>query len=133
MEHPIIVFDGVCNVCSRMVRFVLKRDQVGQIHFARMQSDAGAKLLEDAGLDSADPDSFLVVDEGVTLEASDAVLAILKKLKQPWPIIGGIYEKLPRPLRDRLYFTIAQNRYKWFGKSETCLIPPASVRQRFLD
>ena len=133
MSAPVIVFDGVCNVCSVWVQFVLRRDREGRFRFAGMQGAAGRRLLQDDGLDPDDPDSFLLVEEGAVYRETDAIIRILKALKQPWPLAGAAFGLLPRGMRDWAYFRLARNRYRLFGRKETCMTPPAGWQERFLD
>ncbi|MCI5046860.1 MAG: thiol-disulfide oxidoreductase DCC family protein [Aquisalinus sp.] len=132
MSSPVIVFDGVCNICSHSVQFVLKRDSDEVFRFASMQGAFGSSLLARAGLDPKDPASFLLAENGETYQNSEAVIRILKKLGQPWPIAGMLFGLVPRPLRNALYNMIARNRYRWFGKKDSCPLPEPGVQNRFL-
>jgi predicted DCC family thiol-disulfide oxidoreductase YuxK len=131
-ELPVLVFDGVCLLCSASVAFVLRHDRRGRIRFAAMQSSAGRKLLEAHGLDADDPLSFLFVAEGKGHTQSDAILRLVGSFGGAWRLVG-VLRVLPRVLRDALYRLIANNRYRWFGRRDTCLMPDAAVRERFLD
>ncbi len=132
MASPVIVFDGVCNVCDRSVQFVLQRDTAKVFKFASMQGAFGAALMERAGLNPEDPDSFLLFEEGTTYQNSEAVIRILKKLDGPWPFLGGVFGLIPKPVRNWLYYLIARNRYRWFGKKDSCPLPPPDLQKRFL-
>ena len=129
---PVLVFDGVCLLCSAWVGFVLRHDRSGRIRFAAMQGEAGRALLRQHGLDADDPLSFLYVSGGRARSQSDAVLRLLADLGGIWRL-SALLRLLPRGLRDAGYRLIAINRYRWFGRREHCLLPDAVVRARFLD
>jgi len=127
----IIVFDGVCVLCSRWVRFLLPRDRKGAFRFAAMQSEAGQRLLAAHGLDPLDPVSFLFLDDGRAYTDSGAILGVLVRLGGAWRLMAIGYA-LPRPLRDALYRWVARHRYRWFGRHETCFVPSPDAAGRFL-
>jgi predicted DCC family thiol-disulfide oxidoreductase YuxK len=129
-DGTIMVFDGICNLCSATVRFVLRHDKRGRIRFASMQSRAGRELLRHHGLDASTTETFLLIKGSRAYLRSDAVLEIAKDL-------GGwrwlrVLRLLPRAPRDWLYTTVARNRYRWFGKRTTCYAPTFEQRARFL-
>lgn len=132
-DPPIIVFDGVCVLCSRWVGFLLKRDRGGQFLFASMQGETGQSLLRRAGLDPDDPSSFILVEGDAVSKQSDAIARVLKNLNEPWPVIAELMLLCPRALRDWLYFRIARNRYRLFGRKDVCYLPAAEERARFLS
>jgi predicted DCC family thiol-disulfide oxidoreductase YuxK len=129
--EAVVVFDGVCVLCSGWVDFLLRHDRRGQFRFAAMQTEAGRALLAGSGLDPDDPLSFLLIDSKGAHTDSDAVLAILARVGWPWRV-AGVFRLLPRALRDRGYRWLARNRYRWFGKKEACYLPDAETRHRFL-
>jgi predicted DCC family thiol-disulfide oxidoreductase YuxK len=134
-QTTIILFDGVCNLCSGVVRFIVACDPHAQFRFAALQSDAARRACAEVGATppaAVDPDTIIVIVNGRALERSDAALAIASRLPFPWPMFG-VFQILPRPLRDWLYRFVAKNRYRWFGKSETCMMPTPELRARFLD
>ena len=135
-EQPtIILFDGVCNLCSGVVRFVIARDPRAHFRFAALQSDAARRACAEiaaAPPAEVDPDTIVVIASGRALERSDAALAIAARLPFPWPLLG-VFRVLPRGVRDWLYRLVAHNRYRWFGKSDTCMMPTPELRARFLD
>ncbi len=131
-EPPVLVFDGVCLLCSAWVAFVLRHDRSGRIRFAAMQSAAGRNLLAAHGLDADDPLSFLFVSEGKAHTQSDAILRLVGSFGGVWRIVAAL-RVLPAFVRDALYRLIARNRYRWFGRRDTCLMPDPAVRGRFLD
>ena len=129
--ESVIVFDGVCNLCSRWVRFLLPRDRKGVFRFAAMQTEAGQRLLRQHGLDPLDPVSFLFLDGGRAFTDSTAILRVLIRLGWPWRA-AAIGYVVPRPIRDALYRWVARNRYRWFGRREACFVPAPEARGRFL-
>jgi predicted DCC family thiol-disulfide oxidoreductase YuxK len=130
-QHPVVLFDGVCNLCNATVVFVIERDAAGRFRFASLQSDAARTLL--AGVDApADlPDSIVLIEGDRLYTQSSAILRIAKGLRFPWPLLYA-FMIIPRPLRDWLYSLIAARRYGWFGKRDSCMVPTAELRQRFL-
>lgn len=133
-EHPsgpIIVFDAECILCSANAQFVLRHDRMKRFRLASMQGEAGAALYRKFGIDPADPDTMIVVEGNRVLRDSDGVLAIYAGLGWPWKMFG-ILRILPRALRDPLYLLIARNRYRIFGRRETCWLPPADYADRVL-
>ncbi len=131
MTHPIVLFDGVCNLCSGSVQFILRRDPAGAFRFASLQSDLGQRLLTERGLDPKALDSVVVVDGDRFYRESDAALRIARDLKGAWKALT-VFRLIPRPVRDWAYRLIARNRYSWFGKAETCWLPTPELRGRFL-
>lgn len=127
----IVVFDGVCVLCSGWVRFLLKRDRAGRFRFATMQSEAGRRLLAAHGLDPADPVSFLLVEDGRAFTDSAGILRIVARLGGLWRLAAAAYA-VPRPLRDAVYRWVARHRYRWFGQREACFVPTPETAQRFL-
>jgi predicted DCC family thiol-disulfide oxidoreductase YuxK len=130
-----ILFDGVCNLCSGVVRFVIARDPHAHFRFAALQSDAARRICAEVGATppaAVDPDTIIVIADGRALERSDAALAIASRLPFPWPMFG-VFRILPRALRDWLYRFVAKNRYRWFGESDTCMMPTPELRARFLE
>ncbi len=122
----------MCVVCSRWVRFLLRHDRRAHLHFAAMQGDTGRALLRDAGLDADDPVSFLFLREGRATTDSEALAAVLEALGGAWRWPARLLRALPRSVRDAAYRTLARNRYRWFGRRTTCLVPDDAVRARFL-
>jgi predicted DCC family thiol-disulfide oxidoreductase YuxK len=120
-----IVYDGLCHLCSGSVAWIARRVD-GSVRFVPVQSNEGAEALEAAGLNALDPDSFLVVKDGASLQKSRAVIAVLQVVGGGWKAAAVLLKLLPRPAADRLYGWIAANRYKWFGKRTACFIPRRS-------
>lgn len=128
---PIVLFDGVCNLCSGSVQFLLKRDPEGRFRFAPLQSDAGRSLLAEHGLAVDSLSSVVLIEGGRVWQESAAALRIARHLRGPWKLLR-IFVIVPRPLRDLVYRWIARNRYRWFGKAETCWLPTPELEERFL-
>lgn len=128
----VVLFDGVCNLCNRYVRFVIERDPDALFRFAPMQSPAGARLLRRHGYVPENLDTFVLLKGGRVYARSDAALEIARRLSGPWRLLGFM-KVVPRWLRDRLYDIVARNRYRWFGKLGACAVPSAEDRARFLD
>jgi predicted DCC family thiol-disulfide oxidoreductase YuxK len=127
---PVFLFDGVCVLCSHSVAFVLKHERAPLMRFVAIQSGEGRALAETHGIDPDNPESFLFIENGIALPKSDGIAALARYLRTPWSWIGA-FRILPRPVRDWLYDRIARNRYRIFGKRESCLIPTPETRQRF--
>lgn len=137
-RHPVLLYDGVCALCNRLVKFVLKRDAQGQFHFASLQSRYAAEVLRRHGLDPQDLDTFYIVlepgGEGErVLPRSEAGLEVLRRLGGGWRVGSALARIFPRCVRDFVYNRIARNRYQVFGKYEVCPLPPPEVRGRFID
>lgn len=134
-EPTIILFDGVCNLCSRSVRFVIARDPHAHFRFAALQSEAARRICTERSISmptALEPDSIVVIADGKSLERSDAALAIAARLPLPWSLLR-IFRAIPRPLRDWLYRLVAKNRYRWFGRTDACMMPTPEIRARFID
>jgi predicted DCC family thiol-disulfide oxidoreductase YuxK len=135
--NPIILYDGVCGLCNRLVQFLLKRDQQERLRFASLQSDFAAQVLTRHGINPKDLDTVHVVinyeqPEERVLNRSDAILRAGSELGTPWKTMAAVARIVPRPLRDLVYRFVARNRYYVFGKYETCMLPDPNQRHRFL-
>lgn len=128
----LMVFDGLCNFCSVHVRILLRIDRNAAIRFTSIQSPYGRHISVRYGIDPDDPATFVFFDAGHPRIASDAVVAVLSRLPRPWRWLQ-VLRAIPRPWRDRGYQWIAHNRYRLFGKSDTCEVPSAEVRARFIN
>jgi predicted DCC family thiol-disulfide oxidoreductase YuxK len=128
---PIILFDAECVLCSTNARFVLKHDKLGHFRLASMQSDIGAAIYRRHGMDPQNPSSILVVEGDRMRQDSDAVLSIYEGLGLPWRLFGAL-RLVPAFLRDPVYRWVARNRYRLFGKRETCWVAPPEYRDRLL-
>jgi predicted DCC family thiol-disulfide oxidoreductase YuxK len=137
-RHPVLLYDGVCALCNRLVKFVLQRDARGEFHFASLQSKYAAEVLRRHGLDPQDLDTFyIVVEPGGEKEhvvaRSEAGLEVLRRIGGVWRLASVVARILPRFVRDFAYNRIARNRYQVFGKYDACPLPPPEVRGRFID
>jgi predicted DCC family thiol-disulfide oxidoreductase YuxK len=128
---PIILFDAMCVLCSANARFILKHDRRARFPPRLDPVAAGAALCRRFGLDPADPETLLLVEGDRALRNSDAVLAIWRGLGWPWRAAAAL-RIVPRRLRDPLYLWVARNRYRLFGRRETCWVPSAADRERLL-
>src|SRR5262245_11426755 len=129
---PVMLFDGVCHLCSGWVQFAVARDPVANLRFAPIQSRHGQDFLRRRGLPVDDFDTFYLIDDGRVFEKSTGFLRMVGYLRWPWPLLK-VVRIVPRPVRDWLYDRIARNRYRLFGRRETCLVPTAEIIDRFLD
>lgn len=128
----VIVFDGVCALCNRWVRFLLRFDRQRRYRFAAMQGAQGSALLRQHGLDPLDPASFLLLDAHGAWTDTDAILRVLAGLGGVWRLSGAL-RVLPRAWRDAAYRMLARNRYRWFGRHDACHLPAPEHIARFLD
>jgi predicted DCC family thiol-disulfide oxidoreductase YuxK len=127
----IIVFDALCPLCTANARFILRHDRARRFRLASLQSAAGEALYRRFGLDPSEPETMLVVDRGRLFRDSDAVLAIARGLGRPWSA-AVLLRAVPRLVRDGAYRWIARNRYRLFGRRESCWLPPPELRDRLL-
>lgn len=137
MPNPIVLYDGVCGLCDQLVQFLLKRDKSDQLRYASLQSDFAAKILLRHGLNPADLDTVCVVwnyeeDGERVLTRSTAIIEVVKDLGGIWKLVE-VGKIIPRPIRDMAYELVARNRYRMFGKFETCMLPEPRHRKKFLD
>ncbi|WP_055109128.1 thiol-disulfide oxidoreductase DCC family protein [Paenibacillus ihumii] len=130
----VVLFDGVCHLCQGAVKFIIKRDPERRFRFASLQSEAGKRILQDSPdhLNLGRQDTIVLYQNGAYYTRSSAALRIAKGLRYPWPLAYG-FILVPRFLRDAVYRFVAANRYRWFGKDETCLVPTKENKQRFLQ
>jgi predicted DCC family thiol-disulfide oxidoreductase YuxK len=136
-SNPIIFYDGICGLCNRLVQFVLKHDKRDYFRFAALQSELASTTLQRHNRDPHDLDTVYVVVEYEQpaerlLARSDAILFLLKHLGGVWKL-AAVGKVLPRSLRDAIYKLVARNRYRVFGKYESCMLPDPKQRAKFLD
>ncbi|NNE34797.1 MAG: thiol-disulfide oxidoreductase DCC family protein [Rhodothermales bacterium] len=132
LTAPILLFDGVCNLCNRTVDFIVRHDTDGIVKFASLQSETGRALLDRAGLPGDYDASLVLVEDGRYTTESTAALRVARYLEAPWSW-AHVLRIVPTFARDAVYRWISRNRYAWFGKRDTCRIPTAEERSRFLD
>jgi predicted DCC family thiol-disulfide oxidoreductase YuxK len=145
--NPIVLYDGVCGLCNRMVQFILRRDRRSVFRFASLQSSFAASILTRHEASPTDLDTFYIVlnhklqtggfatnqlDE-LLLARSDAVIFLLDNLGGIWQVMARLFRLLPRALRNWLYEVVAHNRYRIFGRYDACPVPDTATRSRFLD
>jgi len=138
MPGPILLYDGVCGLCNRFVRFVMRHDRDGIFRFAALQSAAAARILASHGVNPNDLDTVYVVANHDSpgenlLSRSDAVVFVLNQVGGIWQVAGFLLRLLPRFVRNAGYNFVARKRYRVFGRSETCAVPSVEERSRFLD
>jgi predicted DCC family thiol-disulfide oxidoreductase YuxK len=146
-DRPVVLFDGVCNLCNGVVRFIIARDPAARFRFAPLQSAvagegtgaagkvgvaAGATAGEPSGATTGAGDSIVLVEAGKRYTRSAAALRIARGLRFPWPLLYALM-LVPRPVRDMVYDWVARHRYGWFGKRAACMAPTPEVRGRFLE
>jgi predicted DCC family thiol-disulfide oxidoreductase YuxK len=132
-NKKIILFDGVCNLCDAAVQFVIQHDKNDVFRFVALQSDLGQQILKHIGINSKNIDSIILYEPGVAYYyKSKAALEIAKNLGGFFHF-GTIFRIIPTGISNQLYDYIAKNRYKWYGKKESCMIPTAELKSKFLQ
>ena len=131
-EKNILLFDGICNLCNRLVQFVIKRDLKAKFRFAALQSKTGQALCLHMKLPMGDFNSIVYIRDGKCLFKSSAILHVLYDLGGVWKLFYA-FIIMPSFIRDFVYTIVAKTRYKVFGKRETCMIPSSEIKNRFLD
>ena len=130
-HQPLLLFDGVCNLCNSSIQYILKKDTKNQFKFASLQSDAAKQILLQFDKDNSDLDSIILIYNNRVFSKSTAALKVAE-------ILGGflsltlIFWIVPKPLRDWAYDHVAKNRYKWYGKRESCMVPTSELKSRFI-
>jgi len=130
--HPVVFFDGVCNLCNRSVQFIIRRDKNDRFRFAPLQGKTGQALLIRHGLPADSFNSFILSEGEKIYTHSTGALRMLKLLGFPWSL-GYAFIIVPRFIRDGIYKQIARNRYRWFGRQESCMIPTPELKKKFLE
>ncbi len=130
-KHPIILFDGVCNLCDNSVRFVIKNDGRNSFKFGALQANNVQEFLKQKNSKFSNIDSILLVTEHKIYTKSSAALTIAKKMKNRYSLLY-IFYIIPKTIRDVFYDFIAQNRYKWYGKKDACMIPSKELQDKFI-
>src|SRR5690554_6890415 len=131
-SHPILLFDGVCNLCTWSVQFIIERDRHDLFRFASLQSTVGQEHARRCNVDMDALDTFLLVENGRCYTRSEAALRVARRLPGAWRLLG-LLRVIPRPMRDPLYNLLARNRYRLFGRRDTCMLPTPELRERFLE
>lgn len=130
-ESPLVIFDGHCNFCNASVNFIMTRDTQKVFLFTPNQENSGQKILQNHHIPGSDVDTLYLYEDEQLYDRSTAALRIARHLTFPWNL-SYLFIIIPRFIRDSLYDIIARNRYKWFGKSETCHLPTEEERARFI-
>ncbi len=130
-DQPIIIFDGVCNLCEFSVRFIVKNDRRARFRFVSAQSEKGKVLQRRCGVDTLADGTVILLENDQVYIKSDAALQIAKNLDGIWKFLY-ILRFIPKPVREYFYAIISKNRYQWFGKKQECLLPDKNLKQRFL-
>ncbi len=131
-DQPVVLFDGVCNLCNGSVLFIIKRDTRARLKFASLQSDYGAEQMKRFHLSSSSLNSVLLIKNDRLFQKSNAALEIASMLDGAWPLLYA-FKIVPGFIRNFVYDWIAKNRYRWFGKKEACMIPALEMKARFVD
>ncbi len=131
-QSPVLLFDGVCNLCNATVQFVIRQDPEDIFQFASLQSEAGQAFLKKFNLPTDELNTVVLVNDDKAYTRSDVVLQISKKLGGWWRLMQVFYI-VPRPVRNVVYDWIARNRYRWFGKKDECWLPTPELKRRFLS
>jgi predicted DCC family thiol-disulfide oxidoreductase YuxK len=130
-SHPIILFDGVCNLCNGFVQFVIKRDHRNVFRFGPLQSESARQILMPLGSEHRELTSIVLLDDEDIATESDAVLKIARKLHGLWSLLYA-FIIVPRIVRDTLYRIVSRHRYRIFGKMDSCMIPTPELLDRFI-
>jgi len=131
LQHPVVLFDGVCNYCNSMVNFAIKWNKKKNLRFSPLQSETGIRLKKQFNI-SDDVDSVVFINDGKAYIYSSAALNICRQLSFPVILLYG-FIIIPSFIREPIYKWIARNRYKWFGKKEVCMIPTKEAKSLFLN
>ena len=131
-ENLVVLFDGVCNLCNGVVQIIIKNDAKKQFRFASLQSEYGQKILQQYQLPLNGFNSFVLLESGKMYTKSTGALRVAKRLKSLWPLLYG-FIIVPKFIRDAVYEFVATNRYKWFGKQESCWLPTPKLKGRFFN
>ncbi|WP_410877679.1 thiol-disulfide oxidoreductase DCC family protein [Myroides sp. DW712] len=131
-DKKIVLFDGVCNLCDNVVNKVIVADRRDQFRFTSLNSEIGQKILQQIGVDRTQTDSIILYIPGEAYYVKSQAALMIAKYLGGWYSLLSIFMILPTKLADSLYDYIAKNRYKWYGKKDTCMIPSPSIRKKFL-
>lgn len=127
----VVVFDGLCNLCSHTVGFILEHEASPTLQFASVQSAAGSLIMRELGFDPNDAKTFVLVEDGQACFRSEAAIRVARHFRAPWRWLT-LTRFIPRAMRDWIYDLVARNRYKWFGRRAVCMMPSAEIAARFL-
>ena len=130
--NEVVLFDGVCNFCDASVQFIIRHEKRPELKFASLQSATGRELLKKYDLLAKNIDSVVYISNGRAYTKSSGALRLTKKLKGLYPLLSG-FIIVPPFIRNAVYDYIARNRYKWYGKKDSCMLPSQEIRKRFID
>ena len=130
-SSPIIIYDGVCYLCNRGVHFILKHDRKKIFNFTPFQSSFAKNLLKENNESENIGDTFILIHKGKLYNRADAALKITMLLGGKWKMLYPLY-LFPKFIRNGIYNIIARNRYKWFGKADSCMMPTPEIQERFI-
>lgn len=130
-QYKLVLFDGVCNLCNNAVDFIIRKDKKNRFKVGALQDEQVKEILEDYTIDSDYLDSLVLIDGDQVYYKSTAALHISRNLGGLWPLLYG-FVILPKIIRDPIYDWVARNRYRWFGKKETCRLPTEEERNKFI-
>jgi predicted DCC family thiol-disulfide oxidoreductase YuxK len=130
-DNPVILFDGVCNLCNKSVQFVIQKDSAAKFRYASLQSEFGQRILQEYHLPADEFNSFILLQDNKIYTRSTGALKMLSQLDGwKWTRILSI---IPKFIRDGVYNLISKSRYRWFGKRDECMIPTPELKSRFFD
>lgn len=134
MEHAnrLVLFDGVCNFCNFWIQFALKHDKKGKLKFGSLQGTTAQQILPQYNIDPAVLTSVIFIEDGIAYKESTAALKVCRHLDGAWKLLYALII-IPAFIRDGIYKWVGRNRYKWFGKQESCMLPTAEQRARFVE
>ncbi len=132
-DKKIILFDGICNLCISSVQYVIKKDKKDVFRFVALESELGQKILRHIGIADKSIDSIILYQPGIAYYYKSAALIEITKALQGFIHYGLLFKILPKSLRDIVYDYIAKNRYSWYGKNESCMIPTPELKTKFLQ
>lgn len=130
-EH-LVLFDGVCNLCNGVVQFLIARDALGRFHFATLQGETGQAVMKDFAMEKESMRTLIYLRRGKIHLRSSAALWIARDMRGLWPLAFGLII-VPRFLRDAVYDLVARHRYRWFGRTDSCMVPTPELQARFMD
>lgn len=130
--HPVILFDGVCNLCNKTIQFIIKHDPEHIYRFAAFNSAFGKEMLQYFKISDKVPGTFMLLENGQIYDRSTGALRVCKQLKGGWKMLSA-FLIVPKFIRDGVYNIIARNRYKWFGREESCWVPTAELQKLFYN
>lgn len=131
-ESHIVLFDGHCNLCNGLVQFIIKRDPTAKFKFAALQSNVGKQMLQDVGFAKENLGTIVFIQGSEAYVRSDAALRIAKALGGAWSLVY-VLRVVPRRFRDAVYAFVAERRYRWFGRQDSCMVPTADTARRFIQ